>query len=143
MHCHLDSSESGDLGSDAERGVCSTVLYPNSSICVQIQEKCQSAVLLNAKGEPRGGAGEAPKKNEPKPVSRPAKPAVSYLFFPLWPPFFPAKHIFLFDEEGFLFHHTHFDNSLANTGVLSCEISIISTAISLLKKLLRIVFIVI
>ena len=131
----MDSSESGDLGSDVERGVC--------SVCVQIQEKCQSAVLLNAKGEPRGGAGEAPKKNEPKPVSRPAKPAVSYLFFPLWPPSSPSRHIFLFDEDGFLFHPTHFDNSLANTGVLSFGISIISIVISLLKKPLRIVFIVI
>lgn len=50
----------------------------------KIQERCQSAVLLNAKGEPRqgaGGGGEASaavaKKNEPKPVARPAtaKPA--------------------------------------------------------------------
>ncbi|XP_070200256.1 cytoskeleton-associated protein 5-like isoform X2 [Littorina saxatilis] len=49
----------------------------------KIQEKCQSAVLLNAKGEPRAGSGggEAAKKNEPKPVARPsssktaAKPA--------------------------------------------------------------------
>lgn len=42
----------------------------------KIQERCQSAVLLNAKGEPRaggggGGEGAPPKKNEPKPVSKP------------------------------------------------------------------------
>jgi hypothetical protein len=52
---------------------------------IQIQEKCAAAVLLNAKGEPRsggGGGGEVAKKNEPKPVSRPAtaKPAVSHSF---------------------------------------------------------------
>ncbi|KAK7477171.1 hypothetical protein BaRGS_00031556, partial [Batillaria attramentaria] len=51
-----------------------------------IQERCQSAVLLNAKGEPRqgsgGGGGEtaaaaAAKKSVPKPVTRPptAKPS--------------------------------------------------------------------
>ncbi|XP_076471814.1 cytoskeleton-associated protein 5-like isoform X2 [Babylonia areolata] len=47
----------------------------------KIQEYCQKAVLLNAKGEPRGGGGggaaaaPAPKKNEPKPVARPASAA--------------------------------------------------------------------
>ncbi|XP_048241542.1 cytoskeleton-associated protein 5-like isoform X2 [Haliotis rufescens] len=46
----------------------------------KIQECCQNAVLLNARGEPRQGGGgaaaaPAPKKNEPKPVTRPpAKP---------------------------------------------------------------------
>ena len=50
-------------------------------IIFKIQEKCQSAVLLNAKGEPRsggggggGGGGEAAAKkpaSQPKPVSRP------------------------------------------------------------------------
>ncbi|KAL8599784.1 hypothetical protein ACOMHN_052297 [Nucella lapillus] len=39
----------------------------------KIQEHCQKAVLLNAKGEPRGGASApAPKKAEPKPVAKPA-----------------------------------------------------------------------
>lgn len=37
----------------------------------KIQEKCAAAVLLNAKGEPRSGGGEAVKKNEPKPVPKP------------------------------------------------------------------------
>lgn len=49
----------------------------------KIQEHCENAVLLNAKGEPRagGGGGSAPppKKAEPKPVAKPAasKPAAS------------------------------------------------------------------
>ena len=77
------------FGADTERGIWATCQA--CSFCVQIQDKCQTAVLLNAKGEPRsGGGGEAAKKNEPKPVSRPAKPAVSYLFFPnALPPHLP------------------------------------------------------
>ena len=58
------------------------ILRLSTLLILQIQECCEKAVLLNAKGEPRGGvakpAAAAKAPSQPKPVIR--KPVVSLVW---------------------------------------------------------------
>lgn len=57
---------------------CTSYVYKKFSFWSQIKEACDTAVLLNMKGEPRAGqTASKPANNQPKPVQRPVTAAPS------------------------------------------------------------------